>query len=290
MCDAILRSLSVSGEHQRALDLLDRLGHLDAARAGLGAVEGGAAAPHAVDLVEDVEPLRCGFIAAVEDEPVGIDDRGRTEVAALVPVDRAARRAARAQDALGGVVVAGAVGLALDAFPRRRIAAGDQVRLDRPEGVEERLHVDHEVLVHGQTADRLDGDGELFARLLRQQVAHQHLARQPVDSVDTHRIGAADTVRTRPAESQGAVQVPLDVVQQVEHPVAGQARDAEALPARSVGILRVEPGDLQRHHHRAVGHRGSVLFVDDRCAHISTYAPSVRNGSAPPACSPAVHR
>ena len=44
-------------EHQRALDLLDRLGDLDAARAGLGAVERGAAAPHAVDLVEDVEAL-----------------------------------------------------------------------------------------------------------------------------------------------------------------------------------------------------------------------------------------
>ena len=70
-------------EHQRALDLLDRLGHLDAARAGLGAVERGAAAPHAVDLVEDVQPFGGGLVAAVEDEPVGVDDRGRTEVAAL---------------------------------------------------------------------------------------------------------------------------------------------------------------------------------------------------------------
>ena len=61
--------------------------------------------------------------ALIEDEPVGVDDRGRAEVAALRPVDRGARRA---QDALGGVVVAGPVGLALNPFPRRRIAGGDQ--------------------------------------------------------------------------------------------------------------------------------------------------------------------
>ena len=195
------------------------------------------------------------LVAAVEDEPVGVDDRGRTEVRALAPVHRAARGAARAQDALGGVVVAGAVGLALDPLAGRRVAGGDQVRLDRAVGVEERLHVDHEVLLDGQAADRLDRDGELLAGLLGQHVAHQHLARQPVDAVDAHGIGAAHAVRARPPERQRAVEIPLDVVQQVEQPVTGKARHPEALPARAVGILRVEPGDLQRHHHRAVGDR-----------------------------------
>ena len=40
----------------------------------------------------------------------------------------------------------------------RRIATGDQVRLDRAVGFgsEERLGVDNEVLLHGQPADRLD--------------------------------------------------------------------------------------------------------------------------------------
>ena len=118
------RGDALAREHQRALDLLDRLRHLDPTRAGLRAVERGAAAPHAVDLVEDVEALGGGFVAAVEDEPVGVDDRGRPEVAALAPVDGAAGGAARAQDALGGVVVAGAVGRALDPLPGRRVAAG----------------------------------------------------------------------------------------------------------------------------------------------------------------------
>jgi hypothetical protein len=59
---------------QGALDLLDRLGDLDAARAGLGAVEGRAAAPHALLGVEDLQALLGALVAAVEDEPVRIDD------------------------------------------------------------------------------------------------------------------------------------------------------------------------------------------------------------------------
>ena len=84
---------TLAREHQRPLDLLNRLGHLDASRAGIGAVERGAAAPDAVDLVEDVEPLGGAFVAAVEDEPVRVDDRRRAEVAALAPVDGATGRA-----------------------------------------------------------------------------------------------------------------------------------------------------------------------------------------------------
>ena len=51
-------------------------------------------------------------VAAVEDEPVRVDDRGRAEVRAVGPVHRARRGAGRAEDALGGVVEARALGLA----------------------------------------------------------------------------------------------------------------------------------------------------------------------------------
>src|SRR5512143_1408381 len=61
-------------EDQSALDLLDRLGDLDAARAGLGAVEGRAAAPHAFLLVEDLQALVSPVVAGVEDEPMRVDD------------------------------------------------------------------------------------------------------------------------------------------------------------------------------------------------------------------------
>src|SRR3984885_13888237 len=249
-----------AGEHQRALDLLDRLGHLDAPRAGVGAVERGAAAPYAVDLVEDVEPLGRGLVTAVEDEAVCVDDGRRTEVATLIPEHRAAGGARSAQDALGGVVVAGAVGLALNAFPGRGIATGDQVWLDRAIGVEERLHVDDQVLLHRQSADRLDRDGQPFCGFVRrglagQQIAHQHLAGQSVDAVDPHRVGATHAVRAGPPEGQRAVQIALDVDQQIEHTVGRQARYPEALPAAGIRVLvrvfRIEPSDSQGNHHRA---------------------------------------
>ena len=95
---------------------MDGLGDLDAAGAGFGAVEGGAAAPDAVDFVEDVEAFGGGFVAGVEAEAVGVDDGGGAEVGAFAPVDGAAGGAAGAEDAFGGVVVAGPVGGALDAF------------------------------------------------------------------------------------------------------------------------------------------------------------------------------
>ena len=51
-----LARLGATSQHG-LLDLGDRLGHLDAARARLGAVEGRAAPPHALLVVEDVEAL-----------------------------------------------------------------------------------------------------------------------------------------------------------------------------------------------------------------------------------------
>src|SRR5690606_38950077 len=83
-----------------ALDLFDRLRHGDPARAGLRAVVGGAAPPQAVEAVEDLEPVAGGLVARVEDEPVRVDDRRRTDVAAVRPEHRARRCAGRAQDAL----------------------------------------------------------------------------------------------------------------------------------------------------------------------------------------------
>src|SRR5690606_25827085 len=56
----------------RLLHLGDGLGDLDAARAGLGAVEGGAAAPHAFLVVEDLEAHVSAFVTRIEDETMRI--------------------------------------------------------------------------------------------------------------------------------------------------------------------------------------------------------------------------
>ena len=55
---------SEAARDQRPLDLLDRLGDLDAARAGVGAVEGRAAAPDALLVVEDLQALLAALVAA----------------------------------------------------------------------------------------------------------------------------------------------------------------------------------------------------------------------------------
>src|SRR5690606_9183410 len=89
-----------------ALDLLDGLRDGDAARARLGAVVGGAAAPQAVDPVEDGEPVAGGLVARVEDEPVGVDDGRGADVAPVRPEDGAGGRAGGAEDALRRLVEA----------------------------------------------------------------------------------------------------------------------------------------------------------------------------------------
>src|ERR1041385_8262623 len=106
--DSMVRSEPV--EHDGPLDLLDGLGDLDAAGAGLGAVERGPAPEHAALLGQDGEPLLPGLIAGVEDEPVGVHDGRRADVPLVAPVDRARGGAGGAQDALGRVVVPGPLG------------------------------------------------------------------------------------------------------------------------------------------------------------------------------------
>ena len=247
-------------EDQRALDLLDRLGDLDAARAGVGAVEGRAAAPHALAVVEDLEPLLGALVAAVEDEAVGRDDRLRAEVALVGPVDRARGRARCAHDALRRVVEPLAVLRGLQALAGGLAAVGDEEGLDRPERLEERLHVDDEVLLDRQPLDGLDED-------LVAQVLDQHLAGEPVDAVDAHGVRAAHAVGAGAAERERPVLVPLHVVQRVEQPVALLHGDLEGLPAGVLAGLRVEAADLERHLAQVVLDRrllGSGALFHDR--------------------------
>ena len=53
--------------------------------AGVGAVEGGAAAPDAELFPDHVQPLVGGLVAGVEDKAVGLDDGRRADVLAVGP-------------------------------------------------------------------------------------------------------------------------------------------------------------------------------------------------------------
>ncbi len=92
--------------HDGRRDLEDGPGDVDASRAGVGAVEDRPAAPHAVRVGQDLQPLVGPGVAGVEDEPVGVHDGSRPDVAVLGPEAGAGAGAGGAQDALGGVVVA----------------------------------------------------------------------------------------------------------------------------------------------------------------------------------------
>ena len=74
-------------------------------------------------LADDLETFARGLIAAVEDEAMGGDERGGTEVIVTGPERRAGSGAGRAQNALGGLVETGAL--------FRRLQALASVRGDR---------------------------------------------------------------------------------------------------------------------------------------------------------------
>ncbi|MBG9890996.1 hypothetical protein ABE10_31580, partial [Bacillus toyonensis] len=253
----------------RLLDLGDGLGDLDATGARLGAVEGRPAAPDALLVVEDVETDVCRVVARVEDEAVRVHDGGRAEVLSVGPEHRAGRGARRAEDALGGVVEALAIGDRLGALlALLRGRTRDEERLHLAVRGEERLHVDDEVLLQRQALDGLDVD-----RLGDVQVLDQRLARETIATVDAHRIRTADAVRTGPAEAQRAVDLPLDLVQRIEHAVGRVHLDVVVHPVRFGVDLRVEPsddeGDQVRLHTVVVGglQVGDGVRVDESGGH-----------------------
>ncbi len=93
--------------HQRVLHLADSTGHLDSTRASFNAVEDGPAAPGAIACSQNIEALVATFIAAAEDEAMGIDDGGGSNVLRVCPVRRTRTGASGAEYALGGVIEAG---------------------------------------------------------------------------------------------------------------------------------------------------------------------------------------
>src|SRR5438034_8503936 len=111
--------------------LFDQIGYMDAARAGIGAVEDGTAAPDAFLLAQDGEAFRPGLVATVEDEAVGIHDRSRANPVGIAPDRRTRTCAGGTEDALGALVIAGTLLRALQALRAGLRVVGDEVGLDR---------------------------------------------------------------------------------------------------------------------------------------------------------------
>src|SRR5207302_8984587 len=89
---------------------------------------------------------------------------------------------------------------------------------------------------------RLDAD-------LPAGVLDEVLACEPVAAVDEHRIRAAHPVSTRAPERQGAIAIPLDLVQQVKDAVGWLGFEREHLPVRLVVELGVVAADAELNLH-----------------------------------------
>src|SRR5439155_6202263 len=90
---------------QRLLDLADGPRHVDPARARLDAIEDGAAAPHALGGIQNLQPFLCALVTAVKNEAMGVDDRRGPHVIRVGPERRARSRTRSAKDAPRGFIV-----------------------------------------------------------------------------------------------------------------------------------------------------------------------------------------
>ena len=94
--------------------------------------DSGAAAPHALGVVQNVEAHLSLVVARVEDEAVRVHDGSGAEVLTVGPEHGARGGAGRAQDALRGVVEALAVFDRLHALlARLGLRVGDEERVHR---------------------------------------------------------------------------------------------------------------------------------------------------------------
>src|SRR6266567_3077613 len=114
------------------LQLGNRLGRIEALRAGLGAVHDGVAAVEPERVLEIVEAFAGGLVARILDPACRLQQRGGAEeTLAVPPIARARGRAAGAQNAFVEAVELFAVLVALPPFLLRRRRRGLQPRLDR---------------------------------------------------------------------------------------------------------------------------------------------------------------
>ena len=221
-----------------ALDVGDGLGRVEVFRAGLGAVHDGVAAVEPERVFQIVEPLAGRLVARVGDPAVGLQERGRAEIAVgIPPIARARGRAAGAQDALVEPVEFLAVVVALLPLLLRRRRHRVQPRLDRGVlGVKIR-QIGHQVLDHRQMRQRIDLDRAV-------DLARRLDAGERVGAVDVHRARAANALAAGAAEGQRRIDVVLDPDERIEnHRAAVAGVDIVGVDARIVRVVRIPAVD-----------------------------------------------
>lgn len=162
--------------NRRHLQLANRLRDLNLTRTGHRAVERGVTARDAACLADNVQTLRSGLVAAVENEAMCRHQRGGAEIIVTGPERRAGGGAGRAQNALRGFIEAGAL---LGALQPLLPVRGKRGLVDEPRQnflviVEEWFHVHDQVFDDLQSEQRLDSD--LITHVTDEGLAGQHVA------------------------------------------------------------------------------------------------------------------
>ena len=147
----------------------EKLSRSQALRADLGAVHDRAAAVEAIDVVEEVQALGGGGVAAVGDEAVGLQQARRpNELVRIPPVGRAERTSAGAQPELVQPVLALAPCRAPQPFALGQEPVVHQPGLDGVVMGEELRHVHDQVAYHRKAGQRTQHD-RLFQPVERGQ-------------------------------------------------------------------------------------------------------------------------
>src|SRR5471030_3190389 len=251
-------------DHQ-LLDLGDRLGRIEALGTGLGAVHDRVAAIEPERVLELVEALALGFVAAVGDPAIGLQQDGRAEIAvAAPPVAGARSRAAEAQDALPQPVELGALLGRLQALARRRLGGRLQPRLDLGELGVGHGEVGYQILHHRHVRQRVDLDVALH-------VGNIFRAGQRIGAVDIHRTRAAHAFAARATEGERTVDLVLDLDQRVEdHRAGGVHVDFVGVERWLLAIvgrpaIDLELPDVLGAVRRLVGHADADLGIGGQC-------------------------
>src|SRR5712691_3326328 len=239
----VLRALVVVDAFADRLgaELRDRVTRIDALGTALVAEVAARAVPDSVLSIELVQPLDGSGITRVADEAHPLRQRRRAEELGVGLHRVAFRDAAAAHDAERLLVDHVHLLLRDDAFLLGDlVVAGIEPRLDGADLPPEGIHVDDEVLDHGQIPHRRDHGDVTGLR----DVVHPRLAGEHCAAVHAHPARAADHHPAALAVRERPVVTVLDDVEDVQQR-RPFGRVHLVFPKRALARLRVVAPDLQ---------------------------------------------
>ena len=126
----------------------------------------------------------------------------------------------------------------------------NQVGVYALELLDESIHADHKIAFDGEVRQRFDAHGSGC------QIPQECLARQRRDPVDHHSAASANRHAARPAKTQAAVDVILDLLQPLQHGHIVGVRDREGFPNRLAFLLGPKAHHLDLDRFGVVRHDG----------------------------------